>query len=416
MAPTEQTTPKAAQTNKSKMINPWVAVIIISLITGSLSGAGAYYLLGTTSRSSGTGLLSRQTTVNPITINSTNEDSPIIDVAQKSVDSVVSIVASREVSSRGSGSLFDRFFEDLYGNGGSTNGQNGRRQVSAGTGFLVTSDGYIITNRHVVDDTAANFTVIFNNGVQAPAKVIDRDTVLDIAFVKVEKQNFELKPLPLGVSTGLEVGQTAIAIGNSLGEFSNTVSKGIISGLNRSIQAGDSFGGNVENLENIIQTDASINSGNSGGPLLDASGNVIGINVAKAQDGENIGFAIPIDVVKPVLDSVIRSGKIVRPYIGVRFVSVTPALATSDGLGRDYGALLRGTDSSGAVVRGSPADKAGLKAGDIILAVNNEKVSDKNNLRSLLNKYGVGETITLRVFSDNNEKDVRVTLEELPRN
>jgi serine protease Do len=389
-------------------INPWFIVVVISLLVGSLSGGLTYAVLGG-SKSSSTGLLSRVVNGNTVTVNYTDENSPVIEASSKSIDSVVSIVASRDVLNRAGGSsFFDQFFND----GTTTNpGTTTKQQVSAGTGFLVTADGYIITNRHVVDDITADYTVIFNNGTEVKGTVVDRDTVLDIAFVKVDPVNQTLKPLPLGGSANLKIGQTAIAIGNSLGEFSNTVSKGIVSGLNRSIQADDGSGNNVENLDNIIQTDASINSGNSGGPLLDITGSVIGVNVAKAQSGENIGFAIPIDVVKPVLDSVLKNGKIVRPYIGVRYVDVTPALAKARGLARDYGVLIEGSTSTNAVVKGSPADKAGIKAGDQILEINNEKITKDSPLRTILSKYSVGDKVSIKLYSGDKEKTVEVTLD-----
>jgi serine protease Do len=354
---TTKTSTPISTTKKSTTFSPWIAVVLISLLVGSLSGGLTYALLGNNKSNTGIGLASRTITNGTVTVNNTDENSPVIEASAKSLDSVVSIVATKAVSTRGGSSFFDRFFSDL--NTGNSSGSTSQQQVSAGTGFLVTDDGYIITNRHVVEDTTAEYTVIFNNGSEVKGTVIDRDTVLDIAFVKVDPTGQTLKPLPLGVSSSLKIGQTSIAIGNSLGEFSNTVSKGIISGLNRSIQAGDSYGGNVETLDNIIQTDASINSGNSGGPLLDISGNVIGVNVAKAQSGENIGFAIPIDVVKPVLDSVLKKGRIVRPYIGVRYIDVTPALAKARGLTKDYGALIEGSASSNPVIKGSPAAQAG---------------------------------------------------------
>lgn len=390
---------------------------LISLLVGGASGATTFYALSKSSNN-GSSIFTRTVTGKTENVNITNEDSPITELSKKSVDSVVSIVASKVVTTSSSNNgLFGDFFNNLRGNpnaGPAT--PNTEQQISAGTGFVVTSDGYIITNRHVVEDTTANYTVIFNNGIEVKGTVIDRDTVLDIAFVKVDPSDkVKLIPLALGTSSSVVVGQTSVAIGNSLGEFSNTVSKGIISGLNRNIQAGDTEGGNIETLSNIIQTDASINSGNSGGPLLDISGNVIGINVAKASGGENIGFAIPIDTVKPILDSVIKNGKIIRPYIGVRYIDVTSAIATARGLSKNYGVLVEGSSNANAVVAGSPADKAGIKAGDQILSVNGEKISPEVSLRTLLTKYAVGDTVTLNIINSTNERDVKVTLQAAPK-
>jgi S1-C subfamily serine protease len=237
-----------------------------------------------------------------------DEQSAVIDVVSKSDGSVVSIVGTKDLGN------IDRFFRRQ-----TSSKADQKQTVGAGTGFIVSKEGYILTNRHVVDDSSADYTVVFSDEEIYPVKVLARDTVLDIAILKVDIQNRDLKALSFGDSDSIKVGQTAIAIGNSLGEFNNSVSKGIISGLARTITAADEVTGSSEILDDIIQTDASINPGNSGGPLLDINGNVIGINVAKAQSAENIGFAIPINNIKPILESVITKGKIERPYLGIRY-------------------------------------------------------------------------------------------------
>jgi serine protease Do len=237
------------------------------------------------------------------------------------------------------------------------------------------------------------------------------DSYFDIAVIKVEGNN--LPVVELGDSEKLKIGQTVIAIGNSLGEFRNTVSKGIISGLKRNVDAGDGRG-RTETLEAVIQTDAAINPGNSGGPLLDLSGKVIGINVAMAQGAENIGFSIPVNEVKDIYQSVKTTGKIARPYIGVRYMIITDEFSKENNLSVDYGALIvrgeRITDL--AVIPGSPADKAGLLENDIILEVDGVKINEENDLSRIVRRKKVGDTLRLKILSKGKEKEVALVLEE----
>lgn len=336
----------------------------------------------------------------------TDEQSAIIDVANKSTPSVVSIVVSKDVSKY----YNNRYFNDFWLDQESNNSQ--LQEVGAGSGFVIDSNGLIITNRHVVSDEDASYTVVFNDGKQVEAKVLARDTILDIAFLKVEGVE-NLTALSLGSSSELKVGQTVIAIGNALGEFSNTVSSGIISGLSRDIVASDSQGANEESIENVIQTDASINPGNSGGPLLDINGNVIGVNVAVAS-AENIGFAIPIDIVKDLISKLNAKGEIERPALGVRYVLVDESVQKEKSLSVDYGALIvKGNLSTEtAIVPNSPADKAGLKEGDVILEVNNQKIDSENTLVSIIQKYKVGDTVNVKVLSGETEKILTIKLEK----
>ena len=351
------------------------------------------------------------------------EDSAVIDVVQKTSPAVVSVVISQNIP-QGQGSLNPFDFPNFFGmpspgngsSGGSGNAQGGpsqEQQIGGGTGFFVTADGMIVTNRHVVDDPTATYTVVTSDGKEYPAKVLAKDPINDIAIIKIDGTNFPT--LSLGDSSTIKIGQTAIAIGNSLGQFSNTVSKGIISGLQRSVTAGGGLTGGSEQLSNIIQTDAAINPGNSGGPLLDVNGDVIGINVAMAQGAQNIGFAIPINSVKKVVNQVSTTGKISTPYIGVRYVPVDPTIQQSDNLPFNYGALVvRGQNITDlAVIPGSPADKAGIVENDIILEVNGTKIDQNNALADLISKYNVGDTVTLHIWHKGSEKDAQVTLAEL---
>jgi serine protease Do len=248
-----------------------------------------------------------------------------------------------------------------------------------------------------------------NDGKKLPAKVLARDPVQDLAVIKVDGSGFTF--IPLGNSDVLKVGQTVVAIGNALGEFQNTVSVGVISGLRRTVVA--SGGGSApETLQQVIQTDAAINLGNSGGPLLDLSGRAIGIDVAMAQGAENVGFALPINMVKKDIADVQKSGKIIYPYIGVRYVTVTPALKEDKKLSVDYGALLTSSGSESAVIAGSPAEKAGLKEGDIVLEFGGVKIDENNTLGDLISKKAVGDKVSLKVLRGTQELNIEIILEE----
>lgn len=362
------------------------------------------------------------------------EDSAVINVVKKTSPAVVSIVISKDIpniqdSPDFFGSPFDFFFGPGSGSGagngndnGSTNSGNNsgstQQTIGGGTGFFITSDGLIVTNRHVVDDTGASYTVVTNNGKKYPAKVLAIDPVNDIAIIKINGTGFPT--LKLGDSSQVQVGETVIAIGNSLGQFSNTVSRGIISGLGRNVTAGGETG-QTERLTNILQTDAAINPGNSGGPLLDINGNVIGINVAIAQGAQNIGFAIPSNQVKKVVNEVEKTGKISTPYLGIRYIPIDSSVQQANNLPYNYGDLVtRGqTISDLAVIPGSPADKAGIQENDIILEVNGQKIDDGNGgpgLSDLIANYNVGDTVTLKVWHKGQTENVKVTLGQRPNN
>jgi S1-C subfamily serine protease len=350
------------------------------------------------------------------------EESAVIETVEKVSPAVVSIIVSKDLPkieqyfSQPFGSdLFRQFFGDDFDFGPQVPQyrQNGteKTEVGGGTGFILTSDGIIVTNKHVVTDEQAEYTVLMNNEKKYPAKVLARDSVNDMAVLKIEEKN--LPTVELGDSSKLKVGQSVIAIGNALGEFRNTVSTGVISGLSRSITAGGA-GIGTENLSGVIQTDASINQGNSGGPLLNIAGQVIGINTAIAQGAQNIGFAIPINEVKNSIDSVKKTGKISRPWLGVRYAIINPEIAKANNLSVDYGALIVRGDAKTdmAVIPGSPADKAGLVENNIILEVNGQKITEDNSLVKLLSRFKAGDQITLKVLDKGEKKDVRVKLEE----
>lgn len=287
-----------------------------------------------------------------------------------------------------------------------------KQEIGGGTGFIISGDGLILTNKHVVEDTQADYTVLTNDGQKYEAKVLARDPAQDIAVIKIEKNN--LPVLPLGDSDKLEIGQTVIAIGNALAEFRNTVSVGVVSGLRRSITASTGFGSSAEQLEGVIQTDAAINLGNSGGPLLNLSGEVIGINAAIAQNAQNIGFALPINLAKKDIEQVIKTGKISYPFLGVRYILITSEIKQKNNLSVDYGALIvRGQNADElAIIPGSPADKAGLLENDIILEVDGQKIDQDRNLAQIIQNHNVGDTLTLKVLSKGQEKTMKMVLGE----
>ncbi len=292
-------------------------------------------------------------------------------------------------------------------------------QQSAGTGFILNEDGIIITNRHVIPKESTQVSVTLSDGTElTDVEVIGRtsDTdPLDVAFLKVkDKKGKDLKPVKLGDSTQVEVGEKVIAIGNALGQFQNTVTSGIISGYGRSVEAGNESGSS-ETLQNLFQTDASINEGNSGGPLVNARGEVIGINTAIAGNGaENIGFAIPISDVQGVIKSVLKDGKLERPYLGVRYITLTDDIAYQLNLSVKRGAYLAPGRGQSVTVPGSPAEKAGLKEKDVIIKANDTSIDEKNSLSSTLGRFGVGDKVTLTIIRDGKDMKIDVTLEAMP--
>lgn len=343
-----------------------------------------------------------------------SEEALLVDLVEESSKAVVSVVITKDVPKYRS--LFDDpgfpfFFRDPFSERNYDTGETEKQTVGEGSGFFVSSDGMIVTNRHVVDETEADYTVILNDKKEYSARVLARDPVQDIAILKVDGEGFPA--LELGDSDGVRVGQTAVAIGNSLGEFSNTVSRGIVSGLKRSLIAGSGFGSS-ERLSGIIQTDAAINPGNSGGPLLDLSGKVIGVNVAMAQGAQNIGFAIPVNSIKNAIKEVKETGKISAPFLGVRYAIITPDIQKENNLPFEYGALIvRGQKMTDlAVVPGSPADKAGIVENDIILEIDGVKINEETQLGDIIGTKRSGDTVTLKLWRKGSLKDVEVTLEE----
>jgi len=286
------------------------------------------------------------------------------------------------------------------------------QEIGSGSGFIVTADGLVLTNKHVVLDSQAEYTVFTNDGQKYSAKVLALDPVQDLAVIKIQSEE-TFTPIKLGDSSEIQIGQTAIAIGNALGEFTNTVSVGVVSGLQRTISASDRAGGFSETLQGIIQTDAAINSGNSGGPLLNLKGEVIGINTAMAENAQSIGFAIPINTAKNDIEQVKKTNKIVYPFLGVRYVLIDKAVQQEYNLSVDYGALLlKGANGESAVTAGSPAETAGIKENDVILEFNGEKITSNNPLSQIITKYSVEDKVNLKILRDDQELNVEATLAE----
>jgi serine protease Do len=341
----------------------------------------------------------------------------IPDVVEEVSPAVVSVIVSKYVPVLekyyyNPFEEFEEFFGRDFGFQIPQYRQKGKelQEVGGGTGFIVSSDGLVVTNKHVVYDEDAEYTVLTNEGEKYPAPVLARDPVQDIAILKISADN--LPTVKLGNSDSLRIGQTVITIGNALGEFRNTVSVGVISGLARSITA--SGGGMLEQLEEVIQTDAAINQGNSGGPLLNLYGEVIGINTAMALEAENIGFAIPINKVKKDVQDIQTKGRICYPFLGVRYVLIDKTIQEKNNLSVDYGALvIRGDDpSEPAVMPGSAADRSGIVENDIILEIDGVKINQENTLTKLILKHDIGDKVILKVLHRGEEKILEAELGE----
>jgi len=319
------------------------------------------------------------------------EESVVIDVVNKVSPSVVTVSAvtpSRRVL-------------DLSPFGGFNIRQQGPQEQDIGTGFAISQDGLIVTNKHVVADSSLSYKVITKDNSEYEVKKIYRDPSNDLAILKIDAS---LTPVELGNSGNLQVGQFVIAIGTALGEFRNTVTTGVISGLGRGISAGSPYEGYVERLDNIIQTDAAINPGNSGGPLLNSLGQVIGVNAAVAAGAQNIGFAIPINIIKDSLKNFNETGQFSRGYLGVRYQMVSQKAALLNDV--PQGAYVV------EVISASPADAAGLKPDDIITKFNDQSLTEDNSLAELINQKKAGDTVNLEIWRDNKTLTPQVTLGE----
>ena len=401
---------KIEQDRRSVRSSVLMLTVIVSLIVGLASGlAGALYLpdiLGLNNKSSDP---AEQKTI------ILNEESAVIEVVEKANPAVVSIIVNKDLP------IMEEFFSSPFDDDNfffsspfefeMPSDEFQQRQVGAGTGFIVTKDGMIVTSRHVVDDEDAEYTVILSDGTRYPAKVLAKDPLNDLAIVKIDAK--DLKTLSFADSDSVKLGQQVIAIGNTLGELSNTVTTGVVSGISRTISTAGGLG-SVQQLDQVIQTDAAINPGNSGGPLLNLAGLVIGVNTAIDQSGQLIGFAIPSNEAIKVVSDVKEHGRVLRPFLGIRYILINNDFASANELKSDYGALLIAgdTEDEPAVTLGSPAEKAGLLEGDIILEINGKKINEDSSLLKSLRMHKPGDEVVLRVLSGDEEKDVLLTLSE----
>jgi len=323
------------------------------------------------------------------------ESSALIDAVKKVSPAVVTVTGSQNIAD---------FFT----------GTSSTQKVLSGSGFILTSDGLIITNKHVVSTANTQYKVLLSDGRTFDAKVQSLDPLNDLAVLKIDAR--DLPTVELGSSEQLQIGQSVFAVGNPFGEYSNTVTQGIVSGLQRHVTAEQG-----EDLSDLIQTDAAINQGNSGGPLLNIAGQVVGINTAIASESggsDGVGFAIPIDSIRSAIDSVIRTGTIQRPVLGVRYQMVTKTLQQLGNLPVDYGAQIVSDKANNlpAVQSGYPAEKAGLREVDIILEVNGQRVDENNSLARRMQKFSVGDEITLTVQRGDQKLSISVKLDKAASN
>lgn len=335
-----------------------------------------------------------------------------VEAVKKVAPAVVSIVVSKylpRMHDISPSQLFNPFMM-----GDVEDGAGQKVKVGGGSGFIVHPSGLILTNKHVVFDADAEYAVVMNDGSEHPAKVLSRDPINDIAVLKIEGSNLPHATLANG--NGVELGQTVLAIGNALGLFSNSVSKGIISGIARSISAslGGAPGAHMEQLRGVIQTDVAINQGNSGGPLINLEGEVVGINTAVIFGAQNIGFALPISWAKGDLEDIIAHGRIIKPYLGLMYVMLTPELAHRYSLPADHGAMVirDHRPDAKAVLADSPAAKAGLKEHDIVVKLDGVDIAPGSDLTDLLQKHKVGDAVALSYLRDGKEHECTIELAE----
>lgn len=376
---------KAVTKRSNPKTGKYISIALLLLIGCFSAGLAGGYI---SSRLGGTA----STVINR---NAANDGNALVSQEEEDISTVASKVGPSVVSITTKGQQQQSFF-------GTSQAVEG-----AGSGIVLTSDGYILTNKHVVSGSSTLSVTTSDGTVYDNVKVVGTDPLNDLAFVKVGGvTNFS--PATIGDSSSIRIGQKVVAIGNSLGEFQNTVTSGIVSGTGRPISASE--GSSVETLTDLIQTDAAINPGNSGGPLVNLSGQVIGINTAVAQDAQSIGFSIPINSAKGVIKNLQKTGKVERSYLGVNYLTITPEVANEYSLPVKKGAYVI-AKSGQSIISGSPADKAGIKDKDIITKVGDLEVGEKGNVSSLIAEYTVGDTVQLTIIRSGKTMTLKVTLD-----
>ncbi len=342
------------------------------------------------------------------------QEQAVIEVVEKVSPAVVSIIITKDVP------VVERYYINPFGEGLDIEIPQYReegtekREVGGGSGFIISKDGIVLTNKHVVVDEDAEYTVFTKDGEKFPTEVLARDPIQDLAVLQIKESDKEFPVVEFGDSSKLKIGQTVVAIGNALSEFRNTVSVGVISGLGRAVTA--SGGGMVETIEDVIQTDAAINKGNSGGPLLNLKGEVIGINTATVLEAQNISFAIPINKAKRDIEQVKEKGEISYPFLGIYYTPVTEELKEEYDLSVDYGAWV-GRNKKGELIddpifSDSPAEEVGLRQNDIILQFDDQKIAADNPLSEVILDYNPGDKVELKILRDEEEQILEVTLAE----
>ena len=324
--------------------------------------------------------------------------SPIIKIAKDTMPAVVSILISEN-------------FKKTFKKSDNLN----EIEISNGSGFIVDESGIVLTNRHILSNQPADYSIITNDGEKLKAKIIARDPINDIAILKIadlQEKNIKFPIIKLGNSSKVELGENVIAFGNALGIFKNTVSAGIVSGLGRHISAKINLRTEAQKMRGLIQTDAAINPGNSGGPLVDMDGRAVGINAAIVYGAQNMGFSIPINVVHRDLDDLRKFGRVRRPLLGLRYVTIDENVGEKLDLAVSYGALVVGSNGESSVIPHSPAALAGLRDKDIILECNGEKITKEKTIQDFLENCAVGDALDLRIRRGVKEMSVKVVLTE----
>lgn len=376
------------QPKRRSHIKVWLLAALV-LVAGGAAGYGGAWLQDELGGSSTTSVLNTSKEDGNAVV--TADEESIANVAKAVSPSVVSILTTSQQTSR--------FYS-----------QRSYEQQGAGTGMIVSSDGYIMTNKHVVDGASTVSVVLPSGEIYKNVQVMGADPLNDVAFLKIKGAK-DLPAVQLGDSKTIRIGQTVVAIGNALGQYQNTVTSGIVSGTGRPIVASSdgTSSGDTESLTDLVQTDAAINSGNSGGPLLNLKGQVVGINTAVASDAQGIGFAIPIGATKGILEHLVRTGKVERAYLGVQYVSINAQVKNEYALPVNKGDYVM-ANRGNSVQSGGPADKAGIKDKDIIVAVNGFKVGEVASVSSLVSEYQPGDKVEVTILRDGKERTVSVTL------